>query len=787
MPIWAVVVLVLHLLQPLHAAPPTSAEQGEAEPGKFTLSVVDKETGKPAPNAEIQVSLSGKGISNEQKKQQLTTDAGGSCTVVFPDPPPDYARFRIKAAGYVPVYASWYNGENAREPDPIPESFVLPLEKGTSIGGVIKNEDGEPVEGVKVYLLLASQEGRIRYDTRDYFSTTDAQGKWRSDILPKKIDDLWMNLKHPDYVTSDVWNTIPVPPEKNLRDFTSVMVLKSGVTLSGVVRDEKGNPIHNALVQLGSSGFSSKKTRTDEQGHFTFKNCDEGRLHVSVQAKGRSPQAQRLLSNEIGKQLEFTLAPGNSIRIRVVDPNGSALAGVRVIPEVYQGYRYILKIDPNRPQQSGVRTDERGFVIWGSAPPDAVEYAFSKEGYARLDEVELIAAGKEHTVTLPRPLHVVGTVIDKETGRPIPTFHVVPTLDWLTGSTPSISRSRTFQAKEGKFDWKTSRTDTGHYVRIEAKGYLPAMSKMLRVGASERVTVKLELEQGCNVEGIVYGIEGEPLADADVLMSTPMQHLYLANGRLSRANDTLIAKTTEQGRFSFAPETDPFVLAVVHDTGYAEISQKEIASSNQIQLRPWARIEGEILQDGKPVTGHRVRLSPVRVVNSTSPHFFVQYYSTTNGEGEFVFECVAPGPVSLSPDLGPWEQSELTSAQTVPLVVKAGETIRLSLGTEGKTIRGKTVLPQNVQRAMTWDYGINYLVALKDGIPVPDEIKGLDFDWRRGFDDIWNSSREGRAYFQTLHKHFVKLKPDGSFRIDGVKAGKYQFVLRIYDPPRGMG
>ncbi|MHC4166337.1 MAG: carboxypeptidase regulatory-like domain-containing protein [Planctomycetota bacterium] len=786
MPVWAVVGSMLLLVQQLFVVGSASAEQGASEPARFTLSVVDKKTGKPIPNAEIKVSLYGKGISSEQKQQQLSTDAEGSCTVVFPVRSPEYAKFNIKATGYVPSYASWRNSEDGRERDPIPESFVFPLEKGTSIGGLVTNEEGEPVAGVKVFLMLARKDGRIGYSISDLFSTTDGQGKWRSDILPKKLDDLWMNLKHPDYVTSEVWNTIPVPPEKNLRDFTAVMALKSGVTLSGVVRDKAGNPIDNAFVQLGSSGYSNKTTRTDEHGNFTFKNCDEGGLHVSVQARGKSPQAKRVLPKEIGAPLEFTLEPGNSIRIRVVDPNGAALAGVSVVPETYQGYRDILKIDPGRPRWRA-KTDDEGLVVWDSAPTDAVEYAFYKEGYARLDEVQLVADGKEHTVKLPKPIHVVGIVTDKETGEPVPTFRVVPTLDWLTGRPPFIERSHAFQAEAGRYEWKTGRTDTGHYVRIEAKGYRPAMSKMLRVGDCEQTTINFELEKGRDVEGMVRGIEGEPLADTDVLMCTTMQGLYLSNGKLSRADSTLTARTTAEGRFSFPPEPDPFLLVVADNTGYARVTREEIARSGQIQLRRWARIEGRLFQVGKPVVGHRIRLSPVRVGNSTAPHFFAQYYSTTNEEGEFIFERVAPGPVSLSPDLGPWEQSELTSAQTVPIVAKPGQSIHLSLGSEGKSIRGKIVLPPGIERKMAWGYGINYLVALRDGIPVPDEIRDLDFDWRRGFSDTWNGSREGRAYFQTLHKHFVKLKPDGSFRIDGVKAGKYEFVLRIYDPPRGMG
>ena len=137
MPVLAVIGLMLLLVQQPFMIRPAFAGQEVSEPAKFTLSVVDKKTGKPIPNVEIKVSLSGKGISNEQKKQELSTDAGGSCTVAFPVPSPEYVRFNIKATGYVPIYASWYNSESAREPDPIPESFVFPLEKGTSIGELL--------------------------------------------------------------------------------------------------------------------------------------------------------------------------------------------------------------------------------------------------------------------------------------------------------------------------------------------------------------------------------------------------------------------------------------------------------------------------------------------------------------------------------------------------------------------------------------------------------------------------------------------------------------------------
>jgi hypothetical protein len=459
---------------------------------------------------------------------------------------------------------------------------------------------------------------------------------------------------------------------------------------------------------------------------------------------------------------------------------------VRVIPERYKGYRYILKPNPANLQR-GIETDEQGRVSWDSAPPDAVEYAFSKEGFARLSDVAIVADGTEHVVSLTKPVTVRGTVVDKNTGQPINKFRVVPVLDLLNGGTPFIARSDAFEANEGKFEWKVSRTDTGHYVRVEADGYVPVMSEMFRVTDAKSRTYRFELESGTNITGVVIGADSKMIEGAKVCLSTPLEHLDLSNGVLSQPEDTYVVKTGTDGVFSFPPETTSALIAVLHDQGFAQVTPQQLYASPQVRLQPWSRVDGRLVCGGKPVKNYQVRLSPIRFDNPDSPRLFARYYTRTDDEGRFVFDRVVPGSVLLEPDLGPWEQSELTSSQHLPLIVEPGRTYKVALNSTGCTVVGKVVLPPGRIREMTWGHGINYFIALKEGIPVPDEIKELDFDWRRGFSDIWTASREGRAYFQTLHKHFVKLSSDGSFRIDGVKAGKYEFVVRIYDPPRGGG
>ena len=92
-----------------------------------------------------------------------------------------------------------------------------------------------------------------------------------------------------------------------------------------------------------------------------------------------------------------------------------------------------------------------------------------------------------------------------------------------------------------------------------------------------------------------------------------------------------------------------------------------------------------------------------------------------------------------------------------------------------------------MKRKIRWSYGINWLVAKKPGVPVPAPIRDKGFDWRRGWEEAWMGSREGQAYFQTLERYFVKLNPDGTFRVDGVPPGDYQLAIRAFDPPEGGG
>jgi hypothetical protein len=82
-------------------------------------------------------------------------------------------------------------------------------------------------------------------------------------------------------------------------------------------------------------------------------------------------------------------------------------------------------------------------------------------------------------------------------------------------------------------------------------------------------------------------------------------------------------------------------------------------------------------------------------------------------------------------------------------------------------------------------YSLNHFIRREPGIEPPPEIARLGFDVRKGWQDAWTQTPEGLAYFSTLRHWFVKLSPDGSFRISGVPAGEYDLAIGVYAKPDG--
>src|SRR6185312_1809485 len=175
----------------------------------------------------------------------------------------------------------------------------------------------------------------------------------------------------------------------------------------------------------------------------------------------------------------------------------------------------------------------------------------------------------------------------------------------------------------------------------------------------------------------------------------------------------------------------------------------------------------------------------IRLDYPGSPRIEDMLQTKTDAAGRFEFPRVPPGPVRVNVHIGPWKEHGFRSGPSVPRDLKPGERINIDLGCGGAIVSGKVKLAGKKPADLDCTYSLNYLIRREPGIAVPPEIAAAGFDARNRWREAWQKSAEGRAYFNTPRSWFVKLAPDGSFRISGVPIGEYDLSVQVYAKPSG--
>ena len=140
----------------------------------------------------------------------------------------------------------------------------------------------------------------------------------------------------------------------------ALLTLASGFVVTGTVRDGRGSPLGGTLVTSWTSDNDIVQVRADSQGVFRFENRPPGLLSIMVETAGFAPDARTLRlrgprgnaaarsprsvpgpgadfaferpnvdatqlekNGECRPPLEFKLAPGRTVRGRVVDHKGN--------------------------------------------------------------------------------------------------------------------------------------------------------------------------------------------------------------------------------------------------------------------------------------------------------------------------------------------------------------------------------------------------------------------------------------------------------------------------------
>ena len=110
--------------------------------------------------------------------------------VPIPDPMPEFLRVSVAAEGHIPLGTTrnWQELAESAQGE-----ILFELEKGEEIGGLVHDEDGQPIAGATVHAwvwLTNVPRGRnVSLATAEFPIRTDAEGRWRAAYLPPGTQD----------------------------------------------------------------------------------------------------------------------------------------------------------------------------------------------------------------------------------------------------------------------------------------------------------------------------------------------------------------------------------------------------------------------------------------------------------------------------------------------------------------------------------------------------------------------------------------------------------------------
>lgn len=735
-----------------------AAKEATVESEKsFELRIVDAE-GKPVPKAEVEFRASPPPKAEQFKAGTFIragryaafagADDEGRVSVELPQQPQHF-ELLIQIPGYGPYCARWSSGE---QQGPIPARFTAELEGAWSVGGIVVDAEGKPVEGASVrpgieYKKRPGDHGQLHGGAPQ---RTGPDGKWHYDSVPISMEKVFVEIDHSGFKSNRRRLTraeFGIGPNQQP---STPIALDRGLTVTGKVTDEAGNPIAGALIRTKFLNDIRQAT-TAADGTYRLGGCEPVAARLVASAKGRATDLKELRLDPGMGPVDFRMPPGGKVRVRVLDEKGDPVPKARIFFQRWRGRIEYFEFD-----HVGHTADEQGVWEWNEAPLDEFRADICPPEGMSLNDQPLLARGEEFVFRTPPALLLTGKVFDAETKEPIRKFQVLPGvrssethMNWV--------ESMRFSGTEGTFVYRQTHGYFAHMVRVEASGYRNIASRDVKSDEGN-VTIEFAMKKGVDIAAKVVTPDLKPAAKAKIALGVAGSQVNLENGDIEPAPYATRQDTDDSGSFRFPPQETDFQLIITHPAGYAHLKAKpDWEAVKIIRLEPWARVEGSFR-----VGPEHMANVPI-TINMTGPHsygegvpsIFTHYDTTTGPDGRFVFERVFADKgwigrrIMLSSKDG---AAEAISAITVPVEFVGGKTSRVLIGGTGRAVVGKLQPPAGFEGRVPWNFALLDVRAIEK--------------------------------LETSPSFSVSVDRDGSFRIDDVPEGKY--ILHLQDFQRKL-
>lgn len=780
-------------------------ESGEVR--TMAVRVLD-ETGRPIPEANVHVSVWELEPTDKQfPNRDFTTNDQGLAEIEIP------RRLRIlriwpSKAGYVPQFLNFAQGTH-EEGRLIPDAYEFKLQPGHRLSGLVVDVDGDPIANAKVQVKVEFEKPFWGVAPKPIVSTwlangedaavTGQDGRWEITNAPAPTGNpgyqFRLQVTHPEFAGDTRWGELQAAQgitTEQLRAGTAKLHMDRGIAISGSITGPDGKPVTKGLVIWNDEPYRAtgvNETQIDASGRYKTKRLAPGDYPLTVVAPDFAPDRRTVQVSQSLQDVDFQLEPGNSIRIKIVDPSGKPIPRASVQIGKWRETEAIYNHKHSNVPESGVprRADQDGIYTWNWAPADAVEYRISARGYD-VRAVTLIAKKEPHRVELATTITIFGKVVDAESGEPIKRFRVIP----VKAFRPDFY-STDFQAgsiadgKDGEYTIQIDsygQTGNRYRVRIEADGYRTALGQKSLALGDAPLEEDFKLQRSPALRGVVLDPSGAQANEFTVAVGTPTAAPHF---RIDRPDASFGIAFRVRGKHEFElPATfEPRRIRVFNDSRFAEVLREPDEPIGTITLQPWASVSGRLVQDGKPIPNEWIYFHPLVRRALTEARFQDSFTAKSDVNGHFHFERLPPMSGTVRAHLGPWRDSVLTSSKSVPLDLKPGDRKEISLGGEGASITGRVVATGRNNNALNKNWSLNYLVSRSRGVDYPSDAEPLSFDPSGPLDATWLRQPDFQNWLATRENHFAKLADDGRLRIHGVRPGVYDLVIQLYEQPSG--
>lgn len=738
-----------------------------APPQYLQVLVVDRQS-VPIVDAQLRVQSYPNSTASPASTKYLTSDHNGAITVAFPPSGQRRLELSVSHDDYGSRKMAW----DLKAGAPMPASYTFKLGEAITIGGIVVNQNSEPVMNAKLtFWRYWSGGGRpdAKGEQPDFSNrtvTTDPGGIWQLKAVPSELlAQIGFGVKHPDYPATNMTFRGDEETEKQLRDGTFKIVLAAGMNVAGRVLDESENPIANATVWSGRRYSNNRqKATTDIAGKFTVTAVEQGDVTFSASGDGFAAETKTINVRSGMAEVVFHLKPGHSIRGIVQDENSQPISGVRVSLED-------TRFGNNDGPEFSTTTGDDGRFEWKSAPNEKKSFYLGKQGYEQLRN-KMLDVDVENVVTLRAPRQVEGYVLDAETAQPITNFKAAIGQRFGTDSFyANGGQTKEYSDPNGHF---TLEIDDQLYngVQVEAKDYA---AQVQDVGTEARNSkVEFRLKPSPALRGIVISQDGQPQPGVQVALTrrggTPGNQVRLRAGRLEIYGDqSRIATTDADGAFTLnsPPESGGGVFAA-GGNGYGSTTVEEVRASAKVILQDSGQIEGSLNIGGAPAPGQEFYFTMSGLGIDTD---FTNFKVTTDAEGRFKFTKLPAGEGEVVRLIRTMPNSWTHSYKTNVTVV-AGQTTYISLGDSGALLKGTARLqlpwPEDEKLVMSGSLHTKRFDVPSFSSPEESSAFFASADWQ--------------AHVRSRQVYAVAVADDGSFSIDSVPPGSYTLDINASRP-----